>query len=236
MPEAFENSHALVRAATLPPSVPDHIRQAIEREIIEGRLAPGERVGEDALARLLGVSRTPVREAMRLLEGQGLIVRHRDRGAFVAQRTTPAEALVIYELRVPLERFLTAQAAERMTAAELQSVVATGREFTATSAGIASDPEAPRRLAELDSAFHLSIYHAARSDLAFVVESYWGRLRRELYDRIYTDSSMAVFVGQHDGIVAALQARDPEAASSAMEAHITSGRDAMAASFAGAPD
>jgi DNA-binding GntR family transcriptional regulator len=232
MPEAFENSLALVRAATLPPSVPDHIRQAIEREIIEGRLAPGERVGEDALARLLGVSRTPVREAMRLLEGQGLIVRHRDRGAFVAQRTTPAEALVIYELRVPLERFLAAQAAEQRTAAELESLVATQREFTATSAGIASDPDAPRRLAELDSTFHLSIYHAARSDLAFVVESYWGRLRRELYDRIYTESSMAMFVEEHDRIVAALRAGDSDAATIAIEVHIVSGRDALAASYA----
>jgi DNA-binding GntR family transcriptional regulator len=139
---------------------------------------------------------------------------------------------VIYELRVPLERFLAAQAAERITAGELESLVATQRDFTLTSAAIASDPDVPRRLADLDSAFHLIVYHAAGSDLAFVVESYWGRLRRELYDRIYTAAGMALFIEQHDRIVAALQTGDPEAASAAMETHIMSGRDAMAASFA----
>jgi len=76
----------------IPPSYPELVRQMLEKEIIEGNLAAGERVSEDELARRLGVSRTPVREAMRVLEGHGLIVRHRGKGTYVARLTTSAEA------------------------------------------------------------------------------------------------------------------------------------------------
>src|SRR5665213_4050502 len=66
----------------LPLSFPEHVRQLIEAEIVAGGLAPDERVTEKGLAERFGVSRTPVREAMRLLESQGLIVRPRGRSAY----------------------------------------------------------------------------------------------------------------------------------------------------------
>ena len=84
---------------SIPPSYPELVRQMLEKEIIEGNLAAGERVSEDELARRLGVSRTPVREAMRVLEGHGLIVRQRGKGTYVARLTTSAEAETLYQLR-----------------------------------------------------------------------------------------------------------------------------------------
>ena len=101
---------------SIPPSYPELVRQMLEKEIIEGNLAAGERVSEDELARRLGVSRTPVREAMRVLEGHGLIVRHRGKGTYVARLTTSAEAETLYQLRGPLEGFLAERAAESITA------------------------------------------------------------------------------------------------------------------------
>src|SRR5688500_9444596 len=90
---------------------PEHVRRMLEEAILESRLPPGERVTELQLAEAFGVSRTPVREAMRLLEAQGLLVRRHGRGTYVASRTTSEEASVIYDLRLPLESYLTALAA-----------------------------------------------------------------------------------------------------------------------------
>ena len=212
----------------LPVSFPDHVRRLLESEIIEGRLAAGERVSEDQLARRLGVSRTPVREAMRVLEGHGLIVRRRGKGAYVAGPTSTDEARTLYALRTPLECFLAAQAAENITAAELSGLDRMSAEFR----DAVSEPDAGLpQLIEADSALHWCIYDAARSDLVSVVRSYWGRLLRELYTRVYLDGLPEHFANQHDEIVAALRAGDSEAAHRAMEQHIADGWEVVRASF-----
>ena len=224
---------APVTSSSLPVSFPEHVRQLLESEIIEGRLVPGERVSEDQLARRLGVSRTPVREAMRVLEGHGLIVRRRGKGAYVAGPTSTEEARVLYALRVPLECFLAAQAASNITEAELNDLeqlnVAFRAAVTDTAGGLA-------RLIEADSALHWCVYDAARSDLVSVVRSYWGRLLRELYTRVYLSGLPEHFADQHDEIVDALRARDARAVHSAMERHIADGWEVVRASFESADD
>lgn len=213
----------------LPPSFPELVRETIENEIIDGRLVAGERVSEDHIARRLGVSRTPVREAMRVLEGHGLIVRNRGKGTYVARRTTAGEARTLYELRAPLEGFLTERAAENISAAGVEQVELLADRFRDAS----SDRDAldlPRLIA-LDSELHWRIYEASRSELVSVVRSYWGRLLRELYTRAYLSEDPALFASQHHEIVAALGARDGNAARGAMEKHIWDGWEAVRASF-----
>ncbi|HEX5146823.1 MAG TPA: GntR family transcriptional regulator [Conexibacter sp.] len=212
-------------AGALPPSLPERIRQLIEGEIIELRLAPGGRVTEDELAQRLGVSRTPVREAMRVLEGQGLIVRHRSRGAYVAARTAREEARVLYDLRIACEGHVAARAAEVIDDATVALAEAIQAEFR--------DALARGSLAELvtlDSDFHWTIYNAAESGLLTVVGSYWGRIQRELYDPVYR-SSPELFAAQHELILAALRAGDPDAARRAMAEHLVSGWDVLAAAY-----
>lgn len=219
-------------SSSLPVSFPEHVRQLLESEIIEGRLVPGERVSEDQLARRLGVSRTPVREAMRVLEGHGLIVRRRGKGAYVAGHTSTEEARVLYALRVPLECFLAAQAAANITEAELNDLEQLNVAFRAAvteSGGLA-------QLIEADSALHWGVYDAARSDLVSVVRSYWGRLLRELYTRVYLAGLPEHFADQHDQIVDALRARDAGAVHSAMERHIADGWEVVRASFESTDD
>jgi DNA-binding GntR family transcriptional regulator len=214
----------------LPPSFPEHVRETLESEIVSGRLAPGERVTEESLAQRIGISRTPVREAMRVLEGQGLIVRRRGRGVYVANRTTQEEAKALYELRIPLEGFLTRQAAERAKPHELRTLAEIQESFRhlVVNEGTAVDM---RALIALDSEFHWAIYRAAGSDLVSVVSSYWGRLLRELYDRVYRGEHPSTFSRQHEEIVSALEKRDSEGAHAAMAAHIASGWDVIRASF-----
>ena len=224
---------ARVPASTLPLSYPEHVRQLLEIEIVEGRLAAGERVSEDQLARRLGVSRTPVREAMRVLEGHGLIVRRRGKGTYVAGATSTAEARALYLLRAPLESFLAARAAESMTDDELQDLEQLS---TAFRVAVAESTDGLHRLIEADSALHWCIYDAARSDLVSVVRSYWGRLLRELYTRVYLEGPPEHFADQHDEIVAALRERDSETARAAMERHIADGWEVVRASFEATDD
>ncbi len=224
---------ARVPASTLPLSYPEHVRQLLEIEIVEGRLAAGERVSEDQLARRLGVSRTPVREAMRVLEGHGLIVRRRGKGTYVAGTTSTAEARALYLLRAPLESFLAARAAETMTDDELQDLEQLS---TAFRVAVAESTDGLPRLIEADSALHWCIYDAARSDLVSVVRSYWGRLLRELYTRVYLEGPPEHFADQHDEIVAALRERDAETARAAMERHIADGWEVVRASFEATDD
>jgi DNA-binding GntR family transcriptional regulator len=222
-----------VQSEALPPSFPEHVRQLLETEIIEGRLSPGERVAEDQLARRLGVSRTPVREAMRVLEAQGLIVRRRGKGAYVAGRTSTAEARTLYDLRLPLEAFLAAQAAERITEPEVEELVRVCRDFRTA---VTTENTQLSALIETDSELHWRIYDASGSELVSVVRSYWGRLLRELYARVYAGGPMEHFADQHDEIVAAIGARDPEAVAAAMKRHIDDGWEIVRASFESADD
>lgn len=204
----------------LPLSFVEHIRQVLEAEIIGGSIEPGARVTEDELARHVGVSRTPVREAMRSLESQGLIERRRGRSISVSERTTPREAEALYEVRVVLEGHLAATAAERIGDADLETVAASQRKFRAVLEQ--GEPLERRKLIALDSDLHWTIYNAAASNLTVILASYWGRLQRELYDPVYR-SSPALFADQHDEIIGALANHRPEEAREAMAVHVRTG-------------
>jgi DNA-binding GntR family transcriptional regulator len=167
---------------------------------------------------------------MRVLEAQGLIVRQRGRGVYVAHRTTRDEAKALYGVRIPLEGYLTHRAAERAKPNELRALAEIERSFRRL---VLEEGEAVdlRALIALDSEFHWAIYRTAGSDLVSVVSSYWGRLLRELYDRAYRSEHPSTFSKQHEEIVSALEQRDPVAAEAAMTAHISTGWDVIHASF-----
>jgi DNA-binding GntR family transcriptional regulator len=215
-----------VASGPLPPSLPDHVRGRIERELIELRLKPGERVSEDGLASRMGLSRTPVREAMRVLEARGLIVRRRGRGTRVADRATADEARALYELRIPLECHLAARAAVLRTDQDIDELVALRTEFDEL-AGRARSPELLSALVQIDSDFHWTIYNIADTDMVSIIASYWGRLQRELNIWVSRDEPPAPFTGDHGAIIDALRAGDVAAAKSAMEDHIEAGWRAL---------
>jgi DNA-binding GntR family transcriptional regulator len=93
-------------------SLVDQIVQGLEKEILEGTLKPGERIIEDALCRTLGVSRSPLREAFRILESMGFVTREPRKGISVA-RITPEEAEDIYLIRAHLESLAVHLAVKR---------------------------------------------------------------------------------------------------------------------------
>jgi DNA-binding GntR family transcriptional regulator len=97
--------------------------ELLRAAILDGRLAPGQRLKEGALALELGISRTPVREAMRQLETEGLVVSLLNRGTFV-RRYDAGDIYEIYEIRALLEPHAARRAAERSTRADYEDLLA----------------------------------------------------------------------------------------------------------------
>ncbi len=94
-------------------SLVEHIVENIEQQIIDGTLKPGEHIIEAALCKKLNISRSPIREACRIMESRGYVVRIPRRGVFVAQ-VSPREAEDIYRIRASLESLATYLAVKKM--------------------------------------------------------------------------------------------------------------------------
>ena len=99
----------------------DHVFQRIQSAIVRGDIAPGSKISEPELARAYGISRGPLREAIRRLEGQRLLVRVPHVGARVVS-LTQAELVELYEIRESLEGMACRLAAERMSQAEIDDL------------------------------------------------------------------------------------------------------------------
>jgi DNA-binding GntR family transcriptional regulator len=208
-------------------SRPDQVYARLRELIVGGLLAPGSRIVETEIATRLGVSRTPVREGLRNLEAEGLVVSRRGRSSYITSRLEPEEAALVYECRLVLEPYLTGLAAERLSRRELTSLEAVLERF---SQGLDGDPHA---VGQLDADFHLSLYAASRSELLGVLRGYWSRLQIELSERVYAVEVPRRFVAEHVEIFRAVAAHDGALAAERMRAHLEHGRAALAAALAG---
>jgi DNA-binding GntR family transcriptional regulator len=209
----------------LPPSLSEHVCQVLREDILAGRLAPGERLTEAVAIERTGASRTPVREGLRRLEAEGLVISQRSRGTYVTYRLSSEEASLIYDVRLTLEPYLTRLAADRATAAELAAVEAVLERF---AEAIDADPSVA---GQLDADFHVAIYEASRSQLMSVLRGYWSRLQLELSRRVYTAELPRRFLREHVAILDALRSGDGAAAAERMHKHIEHGRTALQRGF-----
>ena len=141
------------------PSAYDLIRTAI----VEQRYAPGQRLVEQRIAEEFGLSRTPVREALRRLEAEGLVVAERNRGATV-RPMSPTEVVDLYGLRIRLESYAAELAAQRATADEVAALARAVAEFSAVRAelGDADELDDVRALNAANRTIHDLILAAAR--------------------------------------------------------------------------
>ena len=139
----------------------DRVVQAIRDAIIQGKLRPGEKVPEGELAQQLTVSRTPIREAVRVLEGQGLVVVNPKRGTYIAMpdRADTADGLAV---RTSLEVLAVEQAIERSTDEAWNELLARLNEILDEMAVSISSADTVRGV-ELDIEFHATLINAARN-------------------------------------------------------------------------
>ncbi len=197
------------------PTKASQIQQAIADDIVHGRLAPGTALDETAIAAAFGVSRTPVREAIRQLDAIGLVEARARRGAVVAD-LSDRQLDEIFAAMAELEALCARWSAVAMTAAERRQLLALQEEGTQlVSAG--------RREAyvDLNNRFHEAVYRGAHNDflaeLALSLRTRAAPFRRAQFETL---GRLAKSHAEHDAVVTAIQRGDAEAAAAAMRAHI----------------
>ncbi len=197
----------------------------IRAAILSGEFAPGRRLKEEELTTLCEVSRTPVREALRRLALEGLVVVTPNAGAQVSA-ASPGELEEIYALRAMIEGHAAERAATRMAPGEVVRLRELAVEMQDTLD--LGDGGYGRDFAAVNAQFHRIILDAAMSPrlsamAALVVEL--PLTRRTL--ALYTPEDLARSMGHHWELVGALEARDAAWASSVMKSHIHAAHQAL---------
>jgi DNA-binding GntR family transcriptional regulator len=221
VPVSGAEPEAPVRRVDRPAAQPDKVTRAEELrlqladEIVRGVLAPGSGLDETEIARRFGVSRTPVREALRQLVASGLVEARAHRGAVVAQPSL--ERLTgMFEAMAELEALCAGLAAERMTAAERQKLESIHDELR-----VLSHAGNPERFHAVNERFHNAIY--AGSQNGYIAEMTLAtRVRVQPFRRAQFRNlgRLAKSQAEHDRVVVAILRGDKIGAAAAMRAHI----------------
>jgi DNA-binding GntR family transcriptional regulator len=209
-----------------PPTAQEAVLAEMRRLIVAGELAPGAPVRQEAIAERLGVSRVPVREALKVLEGEGHVVYAAHRGYVVAELSVD-DLVEVYRLRELLEAEAIRVAVPRLSDTDVDAI-----------ASAAADVDAAGRRGDLvemttyNRDFHFLLFDAAGMPRL-------SRTLRQLWDA--TDVYRAVYFAgtgnrgrvkhDHAEILAALQARDVRAAIAAQKAHRDASVDAVTAAL-----
>jgi len=191
---------------------------ALLMEIREGRLSPGGRLRETDLAARFGVSRTPVREAIRQLEADGLVT-HLPRVGATVRKLGYSEVMELYEMRSVLECAAARMAASVASDAEISELKAISDEIANSGRGI----DASR----LNRQFHRALLETAKN--RFLIKSMLALQKTMLIlgrTTLTDEDRYKSALLEHKEILDALKARDGEAAERAMRAHIASGQRA----------
>ncbi len=182
--------------------------------MIEGTLENGQRIPEAELCRMFGVSRTPLREALKVLAVQGFVQLRPNRGAIVAP-IDPDQIQPIFELKGALERLIGLTAAERVTQEDLDAIGALHHEL-----GAALELGQMDEYTRLNYAFHKRL--AQISDNALLCETYEGLQQRIWRYRFVVNedfSRVADSFSEHEQIMIALRAKTPLDLAARLEAH-----------------
>ena len=205
-----------------------HAYEQLRAAIVENRYPPGLRLVEQKIAAELGLSRTPIREALRRLEAAGLVVSERNRGAMVRPLST-TEVVDLYGLRIRLEAYAVEVATERASETQLGDLVAAADQFGEVRRTFDVDSvEGVRQLHEANRRFHDGILEAAQHrrlatmldravDIPLVFQAF------KTFDAVEIERSDTF----HHLIVEAMCRRDAPRAGALMAEHIAQGRDAI---------
>ncbi|MVN87421.1 FCD domain-containing protein [Deinococcus sp. HMF7620] len=196
-----------------PSLVRDGVYDHLRRAVLDGELAPGERLGEVELGQQFGVSRTPIREALMRLTQDGLLVAEANKGVRV-RTLTAAEARDTYVVREELDGLAAALAAQHHTPADAEAL---RRALAALNAAPGSDY---REQTRLDLAYHRALTHAAHNaaltDLARDLEQRVALIKHQT--RTYNAHPQTD--EQHAALLRAVLARDARAARAAARHHV----------------
>lgn len=194
----------------------DVVFRTLRRQILMGELHPGERLMEVKLTKKLGVSRTPVREAIHMLEIEGLAVVRPKRGASVAN-INEEDLQDVLEVRCALEELAVSLACERRNDEELERLRNAARSFIrATKSGNIEE------MAERDVEFHNIIFAmTGNKRLIQLVENLFERMYRYRLEYLKNSEVYAGLIKEHGDIIKYLEENSPKEAKDAIKRHIT---------------
>lgn len=193
-------------------SVASIIREALKKAIVEGRLKDGEPLRQDEIARMFNTSRIPVREALTMLEQQGLVATQRYKGAIVAG-ISPDEAAEIWDFRALVEGHVIEVAASRMNAETLAEAEAHLSAFARATG--------PMEWGDWNRRFHMVLYRA--SGLTYhlgIIEKTLDRVDRYIRAQLSLSNGLARADAEHREILDACAAGDASRAGALTRQHI----------------
>jgi DNA-binding GntR family transcriptional regulator len=192
-------------------STVDLVADELRRRIMSGELAEGEQLLQEHLARDLGVSRIPVREALRQLEAEGLVTISSHRGGVVSQLSL-SEVTELFEMRAVLETWLLGLALPVMTGADLDKAEAAASEMLVGEVV---------HWGELNRKFHETLYAPARREQTMILlRRIHHNIDRYLRMQITLTSGWQKAQEDHRNIVNLCRAKDIRRAVVALDAHI----------------
>lgn len=194
-------------------TVSDSVYDWIKEAIIQGEFQPGEHLAQERITERLGVSRTPVRDAMKRLEAEGLVVVKPHCGAVVFD-ISEEQLTEIYEIRILLEQYCAEKACRLATDEQIDNV-------ERLSLGMQEYPSNSRQFMEADRIFHRGFCSISGCTSSIeILETLWTRC--DAFKAIYysLDGKARDTLNEHAKIVQALRARDADAMKRAISDHL----------------
>ncbi|MQR00349.1 phosphonate utilization associated transcriptional regulator [Glaciimonas soli] len=206
-------------------SLPSLVQQELERMILAGDLAAGDKLNEVSLAEMLGVSRGPVREAFRALEEVGLVQQEKNCGVFVRQISTE-EADDIYEVRAALDELIGRKLATTITEAQIQELHTLLSRMDGMVASDDVDGYSAMNLVFHDLLLNMTnnqkLIHTYRR-----LVNELSLFRRSALAELARNRSLPTSIAEHHKIVEAIATGNAQDAGSIMREHALAGRDRM---------
>jgi DNA-binding GntR family transcriptional regulator len=195
-------------------SSPGRVAETLREEILNGTLAPGQRIVQEEIALRFGASRQPVRDALRLLEGDGLVTLKANSGAWVSE-LSESECIEAYLVRERLEPLLLSQSIPNLTSTQIENLKNLVLQIEKTT-----DIE---KFLRLDREFHLLSYSGAEAGmLREFVERIWNTTQhyRRAFAKLNGFSTSEVTHLEHKLILDGIVRNDSAQAERALEGHI----------------
>lgn len=204
----------------------EEVAERLRARIYAHELAPGDWVDEQALAVEFGISRTPMREALKVLASEGLVVLKPRRGCYVAE-LSERDLDEIFPVLALLEGRVAEEAARRLSGADLARLGKIHADLERHAAANDAD-----RFFEANQAFHNALQELAGNRwLSQLIDDTRKFLKLTRRDSLRLEGRIGQSLAEHRAILSALDKRDPAAAALRMHNHILSGRAALARLF-----
>ncbi len=206
----------------------DVVYNALRDAILRGDMKPGERLMEMHLANKLGVSRTPIREAIHMLEEEGLAITVPRKGAQVA-KMSEKDLQDVLEIRDSLDALAVRMACSRMTGDQLERLKETFEEFK-----VATASNDPRKICQLDEDFHNVIYEMADNPkLEKILLNLREQMYRYRFEYVKGNKTYDQLIEEHEAIVKGFEKGDADYVLGIMHTHLENQMEAVSQQIRG---